>query len=278
VLAVALALGSSLSWGVSDFLGGLASRRLHLLSVMVLSQGTGLLLAAVVVALRGEPMPPGEDMLLAGLSGVAGMGGLAAFYRGLSVGVMSVVAPISATAASVPVLVGVLTGDRPSAIQVGGIALAMTGVVLASREQGDAAGARVAAGAGLALVAALGFGSFFVLMDGASDGDVFWAILVNRVVGVGLLVSLALVLRPSMELRRGDGRLLATIGVLDIGANTLFAAASTEGLVSLVGVVASLYPVVTVLLAHQVLHERLQRSQLIGVGAALSGVALITAG
>jgi drug/metabolite transporter (DMT)-like permease len=179
VVAIALALASSLSWGFADFLAGIKSRTLPVLSVLALSQAAGLVTIAAIVALRGEG-PPGHGFALyAALAAVGGTGGLAAFYRGLAVGVMAVVAPISSTAACVPVVYGVATGERPSAAQVAGIVLAIVGVALASREEvGERRGAapprersggdrtppnrKVAAGVAPALVAAVAFTSVIV--------------------------------------------------------------------------------------------------------------------
>lgn len=247
---------------------------------VVLAQSTiGLLLTVVIVAARAEPMPGAHDMLLAGVSAVAGIAGLTAFYRGMAVGTMSVVAPISATAAVIPITVGVATGERPSAVQAVGLALAFVGVVLASREPpGGVEERRAAKGVGFALLAAAGFGTFFVLMDAASDADPYWAIMANRVVGVALLAFAFLLLRPAPLPGRADIPALVAIGLLDVGANGLFAVASTEGLVSVVATLASLYPVVTILLARHVLHERLAPSQQWGVLVALAGVAAISAG
>ena len=285
MLALALGLGSSLAWGVADFVAGLKSRRLNVVTVLLLSQVAGLVGAAAIVGVRGEGPPGGDFAVWAAVSSVVGLIGLTAFYRGLAVGAMSVVAPISATAALVPVTVGLATGERPSAPQVAGAALALAGVVLASREGVEAgeaveagAGGRMAAGTGLALVAALGFGCFFIAIDAASEEDVLWAILVNRIAGVSLLAAVALAVRPGLAAGREHLAGLIAVGVLDISANTLFAAASQEGLLSLVGIAGSLYPVVTVVLARVVLHERIARAQRAGVAATLVGVALITAG
>src|SRR5919201_823052 len=279
MLAVALGLAASISWGVADFLGGLKSRTLELLAVLLLSQGTGLLLIALIVGLHGRPAPDAEHVLYACLSGLAGVIGLAAFYRGLAVGAMAVVAPISGTAAAIPVAFGLITGERPSGLQAVGIGLAIAGVALASRElPEEGGGPRVAAGVGLALLSALGFGSFFVAMDAASGPDLFWAIFFNRATSVTALVLAALALRPRLRPSRADLGVVLSIGLLDISANALFAAASTRGLVSLVAVLASLYPVVTVLLARLVLGERVRRVQQAGVAAALARVALISAG
>lgn len=279
MIAVALGLGSSLAWGVADFLGGLASRRLSVLSVLVVSQIVGLALLLAVVALRGEGPPATHHLLVGAASALAGVGALAAFYRGLVVGAMAVVAPISATAAVVPVVVGIVDGERPGALQLAGIVLALAGVVVASRgEAREGASGPLAPGVGLALVSALGFGLFFVLVDSASEGDVFWALLANRMTGVAMLVGLALVLRPSLSLDPADSRLLVGVGACDVAANTSFALASTQGLVSVVGVCSSLYPVVTVLLARSILGERVRALQLGGVALALAGVVAIGTG
>ena len=279
MIAVVLGLTSSLCWGIADFMGGVASRRISVLTVLVISQIVGLLLLLVVVAIRAEGPPEVHHLAVAALSSVAGVGALAAFYRGLAVGSMSVVAPISATAAVIPVVAGVATGERPGVLQVTGIVLAVTGVVLASREKPEEGeGSGMVRGAGLALIAALGFGFFFVLIDSASEGDVFWALLVNRMTGVTMLVALALVVRPPIAEARPDARLIVGVGVFDVAANTSFAIASTEGLVSVVGVCSSLYPVVTVLLARLLLDERTRSLQLVGVALALGGVVAIGAG
>lgn len=280
MVAAGLGLASALAWGLADFVGGLKSRKLAVLVVLVVSQAMGLLLIGGVVLARGEGPPGGDFVLYAALSSFAGTAGLAAFYRGLAVGAMGVVAPISATAAVIPVAVGVASGERPSGGQGIGIALALIGVAVASRESSEASqrGGRIAAGVGLALIAALGFGTFLTVIGKASEGDVLWAILVNRIVGVGLLLGIALWLRPSFAMDAGDLRGVLAIGVFDMAANTMYAAATTRGLVSVVAVLASLYPITTVVLAHTVLRERVHRVQQAGALVALAGVVLITAG
>ena len=278
--AVALALGASLAWGVSDFYAGLQSRRLPLLTVLAVSQGVGLAVIALIVAARGHGPPSAGPLALAAGSALAGLGGLAAFYRGLAVGAMSVVAPVSATAAAIPVAYGLATGDRPTALQAAGMASALVGVILASREEDPerGRGTRLAAGFGLALIAALGFGTFFVAIGRASDHGPLWAIFANRVAGVALLWTLVGLRRPKLGLGRGSGGPLAAIGCLDMGANAGYALATTQGLVSLVAVLASLYPAVVIALAHLVLGERIRPSQRVGVAAALAGGAMIAAG
>src|SRR3954452_7947214 len=175
--AVALALASSVAWGFADFFGGVQSRRRPVLAVLVVTLTSGLALTLGGVVLHGEGPPPGAGWIAWSVgSSVFGLAGLACFYRGLATGNMGVVAPISSAAAVIPLVVGLASGDRPRAIQGAGVALAIVGVVLASREE-TGSGARVAAGAWLAIGAAIGFGGFFVAMDRASDADPYWAIM-----------------------------------------------------------------------------------------------------
>jgi drug/metabolite transporter (DMT)-like permease len=287
VLALALALSSSFAWGVADFVAGLKSRSLPVASVMLVAVVTGLALAGAVVVARGVAAPATSFLAYAALSAVAGSIGLAAFYRGLAVGAMSVVAPIAATGAAVPVAFGLASGERPGAVQVAGAAIAIVGVVLAAREEGSrslaesgrsAGRTRLARGVPLALLAAVGLGSFLVAIDAASEGDVGWTILVNRLVSLGLLTFAAVVLRPRPPADLRDAAPAILVGVLETTANILIAIATTLGLVSLVGVLASLYPVVTIALARLVLGERIGRAQQLGAGTALAGVVLIAAG
>jgi drug/metabolite transporter (DMT)-like permease len=277
VLAIALGIAASLSWGVADFFGGIQSRRMPVVAVVLGSQLAGLVLIAAIVAVRGKAIPGGDFVLYAALSSVAGIVGLTSFYKGLSVGAMGVVAPLSSLAAAIPLVVGIATGDRPSTLQAAGVAVAIVGVLLASREAGEHGGGNVAKGAGFALISAVGFGCFFLAIDKASDSDVLWAVCVNRTVSVSLLGLALLATRPKLDLRTADARTLALVGVLDILANGFFALAATKGLVSVVAVLASLYPVITVVLARVVLKERLRAPQRVGAALALAGVALISA-
>jgi drug/metabolite transporter (DMT)-like permease len=279
MIAVALALGAAVAWGAADFLGGLKSRAIATIVVVAFGQATGLVLVAAVVAVRGDDPPAGRFFVYAALAGITGAVGIGALYRGLAVGAMSIVAPITATGAVIPVVVGVGTGERPTGLQGAGLALALGGVVLAARQQGgeDLRG-RIAAGVGLALLAALGIGSFLVALDAASEGGVAWALLVQRTVCLGLVLAAAALVRPDLSFSRVDLAPMVAIGALDMAANALFAVASTRGLVSVVSVVASLYPVTTVVLARLLLGERIAAAQQLGVVAALAGVVLITGG
>ena len=285
MLAVALGLGSSLCWGLADFFGGLQSRKRAMLAVLLVSQGVALLLLLPFALALADERPSAAAVGWAALGGSAGVVALGAFYRGLAIGTMSVVAPISATGAAVPVLVGLAQGERPGALQVAGMVAALAGVILASRESEPAedlgSDHRQAgrAAVGLALVAALGFGTFFVGVDRASaTAEVPWVIVISRSCSLVLVLSAALLARPELPRDPVSFGALAMVGVLDLGANGLFAIATTKGLLSVVAVLGSLYPAVTVVLARLVLAERVSRLQEVGVALTLAGVVAISAG
>ncbi len=200
--------------------------------------------------------------------------GLVAYYRGMEIGVMSVVAPIAGVSAVIPVVFGIATGDSPSPAQVAGIVCALLGVGLASVEHSDGR-RRIAAGVGLALLAALGFGFYFPWMHAAGKVDFWWASLVFRTTALLIVATAVAVQRPSLRLGPRDFAIVIAVGIGDTIGNALFAASSGQGLVSLTAVLASLYPVVTVLLAAAVLHERVAPMQRAGIVLTLTGVALI---
>jgi drug/metabolite transporter (DMT)-like permease len=275
VFAAALALAAAASWGVGDFFGGLKSRSLNPVAILIVAQPIGLTLLAIWVAVRGQG-PPGSSVLWACLAAVLGTTGLIAFYKGMAAGALSIVAPIAGAGAAIPVIWGLAHGDHPSGYQELGFAAALIGVVLASFERRPEA-ARLAAGVGWAVIAMLAFGVYYIPMHEASHGDFLWAAFVFRLTSTTLIAAAWLVVRPSSA-RRADLPVLASIGILDTGGNVFFAAASAKGLVSVVSILASLYPVVTVLLARAVLHERVHRSQELGIVLALAGIVLISAG
>jgi drug/metabolite transporter (DMT)-like permease len=275
--AVLLALAASASWGVSDFLGGLKTRSLSVLTVLAVSQPAGLVLLGAIVAVRGDW--PGWDwwILWAVLGGLGGAVGIGALYRGLAVGSMGIVAPITSTSPLIPLTVGLARGERPGAIQLAGIALALVGVALAGYEPGaEGARGRAAVGAGLALLAAATFGGSQVGLEAASNVDPYWATFVLRIASSALVLAVLLA-----HAAPGPGSVwptLALIGALDSGATVLFAVATTKGLFSVVAVLAALYPVLTAILARTVLQERLTLVQRGGALVAIGGAAAISAG
>ena len=269
-----LALGASLAWGVADFVGPLVSRTLGMLRVLFWAQVGGVLAIGLAVAIRGQG-PAGWGVLFAILASLGGMLGLFAYYRGMKTGAMSVIAPIAGVSAVIPVVFGIATGDNPSTAQIAGVVCALVGVGLASVEHHEGS-ARVAAGVGLALLAALGFGFYFPWMHAAGKVDFWWASLVFRSTALLIVAAALSAQRPSLRLRPRDLAIVVAVGIGDTIGNVLFAASSSHGLVSLTAVLASLYPVVTVLLAAAVLRERVAPMQRAGIALTLAGVALIS--
>jgi len=275
--AIVLALGASLSWGLADFFGPLQGRRLGPLRTLVYVQLGGLVAIALIVAVRWIG-PQDTAALLAIPAAISGTLGLFAYYRGIAVGAISIVAPIAGVSAVVPVVVGIASGESPSAWQLAGMACALVGVFLAAREPGRGGETRLAAGVGLAVLAAIGFGGYFPFMHAAGNADFWWASLIFRIASTSVILVAVAVRRPKLGV---PGRVLpwlALIGVGDMFGNLLYAAASASGLVSVTSVLASLYPIVTVVLARILLSERVARSQEAGIALTLAGVALISAG
>ena len=273
-----LALAASLTWGLGDFFGGLKARVLPSLTVMAASQPFGLAALGIAVVARGTGIP-GDEVAWSALSATFGTVGLFSFYRGLATGAMSVVAPIAAVAAGVPVIWGVaVSGDHIHGLQAIGFIAALGGSVAASVELHPQR-QQLAAGVGWAALAMLAFGAYYVPMHAAATQDWLWPAFLFRCTSVTIVVTLALARGARPGGLRAHWPALVAIGFLDTGGNALFAAASsTHGLLSVVSVLASLYPVVTVLLARLLLGERVQRTQDAGVLVALVGVVLITAG
>jgi drug/metabolite transporter (DMT)-like permease len=280
VAAVALGIGAALCWGLADFLGGIRARRLTLATVLLVSQLTGLAAIAVVVAAGQAELPALGEIAPALAAGACQLAAIAALYRALAIGTMSVISPISASgAAIIPVIVALAIGERPGSVQFVGMSAAFAGVILATRSPDRAGGATPREALGLATIAALGFGGFYVGMDAAVDeANPFWALLAARATAGAVLVTVLLCVRPRLGGDRAELPSLALIGLLDVAANACFTLGTDTGLLSVVSVLASLYPVTTVVLARALLGERLVAIQGAGVSVALAGVALISAG
>jgi len=302
MLGIVLALGASVCWGSGDFLGGLTTRRASLWAVIIGSQAVGLVGAALVTVLTGHAWPGLAAVWPVLLGGVASVIAISCFYKALAIGSMSIVAPISATSAMIPFLVGLALGERPGAAQLAGVVLAAAGVVLVASERaraGDTIGAAALPNEpaiqpaaldarperrnqrraiALSLLAAVCMGLVLIGYDATARHDALWAMLGGRMSSAVLFVLVFLALRPRVEMRRSAVPFIVAVGLLDTGANGLFALATTRGYLSIVAVIGSVYPVVTVVLAYAVLRERLARHQLVGALATLAGIALIAAG
>lgn len=302
-MVVVLGLAAAIIYGAADFAGGFATRRTPALTVVVLSQLAGLVVLVTALAVIGQGPPPPGDVLRGAVAGIGGGAGVALLYRGLAVGRMSAVAPVTAVGAAViPVLWGLATGERPSAWALAGVAVALVAVVLVSRTQDvdgrpDGGGvsvpvagpggrgrpaaaprrARLAPGVAEAVLAGIAFGVFFIVLQGTSPDAGLWPLLGAR---SSVLVAGAAARVTGAPLRAARGQLcwIATAGVLDMAANVLYLVASRQGLLSVVAVLVSLYPATTVLLARVVLGERFGGVQRGGLALAAAGVALIALG
>jgi drug/metabolite transporter (DMT)-like permease len=277
-MASLLALGAALAWGTGDFFGGIASRRMAVVAVLTLSLAIGLVGVLLWVVASGDPFPGIEALLPAAAAGVSGVVGLAALYRGFALGAMGIVAPISGASPIVPLVVDAAKGVVPSPAQLLGVTLVVIGIVTLSREPTALRGRRTAAGAGMAVVAALGFGGFIVGIDAGSDESAVWAVVAAR--STSLVIAAAAVALTSASLRPAARLwpLLVAVGVFDTGANLLVAAATTEGAAGVVAVLSALFPVVTIVLARVLLGERLGAARRVGGALALTGAAFVAAG
>jgi drug/metabolite transporter (DMT)-like permease len=277
-MAVVLALGSAAVYGASDFLGGLATRRAAVFGVVALSQLTGLVALLALLPWLGGPVTL-ADLGWGAAAGLVGSTGLVVFFQALSSGTMSVIAPVTAvTAAAVPVLTGLLGGNRIGPVAGAGIVLALVAVVLVSAE-GGLGRLRMARPAGLRapLVAGAAFGLFFVLLDRTSAGAGLTPLVAARLASVVLVVVVALAVKRPLRVGRPALPLVLASGVGDMTANALFLLATQQqGQLAITGVLASLYPVSTVVLAQSLLRERLVPAQVAGLGAAIAAVVLIT--
>jgi drug/metabolite transporter (DMT)-like permease len=269
-----LALASSAVWGTSDFFAGLASRRHPAVAVVGWTQALALLVISVLVAARWDTVTWSGWPPWAVAAGLTGMTGLVCFYSALSAGTMGVVAPIAALGVVVPVILGVASGEAPSPWAWVGMLVAIVGVTLASGPElsGDVSPRPVV----LAACAAVGFGLALFCLDRGARESTLLTLWGMRMTSVTILVVVALVSRSVGGVTARETPALLAIGCGDLVANALFAYASSRGQVSIASVLGSLYPVVTVLLAQAVLHERIRPSQGAGIALALAGVATVS--
>jgi drug/metabolite transporter (DMT)-like permease len=275
IMAAILALTAAAAYGIGDFLGGMASRREPSTAVVLWSHVVGLVVLAIAAPIVGGDLTP-EALATGAAAGLIGGAGVAVFYLGLSLGAMSVVAPIAALlSAAVPVVAGIGTGERPAAPAIVGIGLALLAVTLVSREP---ASGHPAPGIGLrpvalAIAAGLAFGLFFVALDHAGTEVGIWPLVGARMASVSLFAALGAARVTAASPPRAAAGAAIGAGVLDATANVCYVLALSHGLLSVVAVLTALYPAGTVLLARYVLGERLGRVQ--QTGLAVAGLAAV---
>lgn len=280
-MAVLLGLVAAGAFGAADFLGGLATKRSPVMSVLLFVQLVGLTLAAALVALDGGPLPARRDIALAMVGGSVGVTSLGLFYRALATGRMGVVAPLTAViTAVVPVGWGLGHGERPSGLTLAGVVIAILAVAIVAREPDtvDALTERLAQPVLLALTSGVGFGITVTTFSEISEASGFWPLVFLRIPGALALATILAVTGRFALPREAGTAIVVGGGVLDLTGNVAIIQAFREGLTSVVAPVSALFPAATVVLARFVLKERLTRMQVAGLALALFGLALIGAG
>jgi drug/metabolite transporter (DMT)-like permease len=272
-----LALLTALTYGVANYLGPLLTRRLPLGGVLVVGQTASLVGALVLFALRGGSTDR-TGLLLGIAAGILNGAALATFYTAAARGPISIVAPIGSTGAVVPVVVSMLQGERPSVLQLVGIPVAILGVALAAARAAPHPDADPVAGVGLAIFAAAVFGTFLAVFAQASQHGSTRAVLDSRAALLACTVLVVAAARIPWRIPVREIAAAAVPGVLLVTGTAAYGIATTKGLVSIVAVLATLSPVITVALAVLLLHERLIGRQRAGVAIALAGVVLLAAG
>ncbi|HUR37265.1 MAG TPA: DMT family transporter [Terriglobales bacterium] len=272
---MSLSLASALSWGAGDFSGGLAAKKANTFHVVAVAHGTGLVLVAALVFLRGEIFPGQHAMVWGAFAGISGAIGLAALYRGLAVGKMGTVAPVAAViTAALPVIYGIWKQGSPKPMQIAGFVLATLAIVLISKPERFGG---IPKGLGLGILAGFGFGGFLVCINHAGTSTIFWPLVAARVVSLGFMLVLIAISGGAKTSGPMPWILMIIAGALDTAGNALFVMASQVGRLDVAAVLSSLYPASTVLLARFVLHERMSSVQNAGMVAALVSIPLIAA-
>lgn len=284
MLPYLLALSSAVFYGSADFIGGLVSRRVAAIPVVLISQAAGLALVALLLPILPDATPTRADLLWGAVAGVAGGTAVGLLYYALAIGTMSVVAPTTAVAAvAIPVLVSVALGERPGMLAVLGILLGVGAIVLVGQAQtpGDAAAdgsSHRSRGIGTALASGVAVGIFLLTIAQTKREAGMWPLVAARIASVTLVAIAALARRNSLRMPPRLLGLTVAGGIVDMAANALYMLAAQAGPLSPVVTLSSLYPASTVLLARAVLGERLSRMQVAGVVCALVAVLLIVSG
>lgn len=279
MLSIIFGLLSALSWGAGDFTGGLAARKVGAYRSVFYAEVIGVLFLFIVLAIVNEPFPDRRAQTFALLAGAFGTVGLMLLYHSMTLGLMSVAAPVSALLAAVlPVLVGIFTEGIPGTLTLIGFGFALFAVWMVSQsEDGVKDILSHLSDLKLPLLAGIGFGFYFVLMhQAARDGGAVWHMVFSRTGGMALIVTYLLVTRSSWKIEPSSLPIISLNGILDLGGNFFFILAGQAGRLDVASVLSSLFPGATVILAWIFLKERLSRNQWVGVFCALIAIVLLT--
>jgi drug/metabolite transporter (DMT)-like permease len=289
-MGVLFGLLAAATYGAADFVGGQVSRRFDAFSVVLISQLIGAVPLLIAVPFLADGSPTAQALGWGAAAGIGGGTGVLFLYRGLAVGRMSVVAPITGVvAAVVPVVVGLVIGERPSPISLAGIVLALIAVILVSSAPPPDTEQDVdldqelsvswrSSGVPYAFGAGLSFALFFVFLNAAGEANAMWPLLGTRGASLILVALAVVILRKPLRPPPGTIVAIGLAGLLDVGANVFYVISTRFGLLSLVAVLTSMYPAITVLLARIYLEERMIRMQLVGLALAGAAIAMIVAG
>ncbi|MCF8070183.1 MAG: DMT family transporter [Desulfobacterales bacterium] len=279
MIAVVFSLLTCLAWGGSEFLGGMKSRSVPVLIMLLIIEVSGMIVVVPALLLYGGSILDVRHFMFAIAAGCVGITGLGCVFRGMAVGSIGVISLISSTSAAIPIFFDLLTGNRLSLFQFSGIGLVLAGISFLSIERFSTKNnKRMTAGIGFAISGAVLIGTYFVFIDIASNQDPYWASFILRLATIVLVGSLLAIRRPSYKLKGSDLPVLCVVGILDTIGVIIFNVATTLGLVSIVSVVSSLYPVVAIFLAQLFLKEKMSMFQKVGAVIALGGVVMISGG
>ena len=274
---ILLALMAASVYGVADYCGGRATRSISAMTVTFVGQSAGLIVLLVLVFLSGVPVPPMSDFVWGGIAGIAGSTGLLAFYKAMGSGFMTVVAPVSAvTATAVPVVIGLLNGERPGVLALCGIPVALVAIALVSDVLGPNHRKAPRSIIVMAFVAGATFGSLFVILGHTNDAGGLWPVVAMRFTSVPYMAVVMYFMKRKPSEAKANLPIVMASGILDSLANALYLLAVREGLMSIVATINSFYPASTLLLATRLDKERIHLSQAVGLGLAVVALLFIT--
>lgn len=276
-MVVVLSLLAAMVYGAGDFVGGFASRQRSAITVLLYAYPVGAALMLALLPAFAGPLDA-RTALLGAVGGVGGMVGVVLMYSLMARAPMNIISPVTAVlAAVVPVVFGVIVGERPSTAAWLGIVIGLIAVMLVSRTTEDhphgPVGLRILA---LAALSGIGFGVYFICLARANPDSGLWPLVISRLASAALIVPIARRAKAVAPVNRRFLALAALCGVLDASANLFFLLASRHGLLSLASVITALYPGITVLLAAWLLHERTVLVQRVGMALAAASIVLIT--
>lgn len=277
VISITLSIFACFGWGIADFIGGLKSRNLSTLSILLISSVTGTIVLSLILSFMRSPLPDDPILMWAILAGPVGLMAMYLLYRSLAIGTMSILAPIGATGVILPVIWGVFHGDSVSGLSMVGITIAILGSIMAAMERGIRGNQiKSTKGVGLAVCSAAFVGLYFILMDAACSHNPIWASMIMRASALCVLALLLVFAEVNVNIGMAHFPYIVLMGILDTMAAFCFAIATSKGMLSEVAVISSLYPAVTVILSAVIVKEKIHRIQYSGVVLALIGVMLIS--